>query len=97
MADRWTEEREAEIRETVALMRSRVGILSLGDAGTRLSPPMAEDLLAELDATRDELREARERIARQEATIGELREELSRQRFSSPSTLASRDDETWAA
>ena len=36
---------------------------------------MAADLLAELDATRDELRTAHERLERQEATIADLRDE----------------------
>ena len=36
---------------------------------------MAADLLAELDATRDELREKDERISRQEASVAELRDE----------------------
>lgn len=44
---------------------------AVGDALSALA-----DVLAELDATRDELREAYERISRQEASIAELRDEL---------------------
>ena len=72
MTDRLTKEREEEIR--AALERWPDERL--------LWEEYSHDLLAELDATRNELRTAQERLERQEATIAELRRERDEARRS---------------
>lgn len=51
-------EREAEIRETIRLMRARLAEFNVTQPATRLSLAMAEDLLAAFDETREALDEA---------------------------------------
>jgi len=50
-------EREAEIRETIRLMRVRLAEFNVTQPATRLSLAMAEDLLAALDEAREALEE----------------------------------------
>jgi uncharacterized protein YqgV (UPF0045/DUF77 family) len=50
-------EREAEIRETIRLMRARLAEYNVTQPATRLSLAMAEDLLAALDEAREALEE----------------------------------------
>jgi hypothetical protein len=51
-------DREAEIRETVSLMRARLAEFHRSQGATRLSLEMAEDLLAALDGAREALEES---------------------------------------
>jgi len=50
-------EREAEIRETIRLMRARLAEFNVTQPATRLSLAMAEDLLAAFDEAREALEE----------------------------------------
>jgi len=50
-------EREAEIRETIRLMRARLAEFNVTQPATRLSLAMAEDLLAALNEAREALEE----------------------------------------
>lgn len=50
--------REAEIRETIKLMRERLSEFNVTQSATRLSLAMAEDLLAMLDEAREALEES---------------------------------------
>jgi hypothetical protein len=59
-------EREAEIRETIRLMRARLAEFNVTQPATRLSLAMAEDLLAAFDEARASFRETKEK-ARQAA------------------------------
>ena len=51
-------QREAEIRETIRLMRARLSEFNVTQSATRLSLAMAEDLLAMLDEARKALEES---------------------------------------
>jgi|688.fasta_scaffold119612_5 hypothetical protein len=59
-------EREAEIRETIRLMRARLAEFNVTQPATRLSLAMAEDLLAAFDEAREALDEALAEVARRE-------------------------------
>ena len=57
---------EAEIRETIRLMRARLAEFNVTQPATRLSLAMAEDLLAAFDEAREALDEALAKVARRE-------------------------------
>jgi hypothetical protein len=53
--------REAEIRETIRLMRTRLSEFNVTQSATRLSLAMAEDILAAFDEAKASLRETKEK------------------------------------
>jgi chromosome segregation ATPase len=75
-------EREAEIRETIRLMRARLAEFNVTQPATRLSLAMAEDLLAAFDKLNDRCASYSEDVeslngcvARLEAALYEARDE----------------------
>ena len=80
-------EREAEIRETIRLMRVRLAEFNVTQPATRLSLAMAEDLLAAFDKLNDRCASYAEDVeslngcvARLEAALYEARDEAAKLR-----------------